>query len=67
MILESIRLKDRADPIKFFNDFERAVNDLKTAGGKVNEDEKANYMIHVLPESLAHLGDLVDLITYSST
>ncbi len=60
--LEAIRLEDGADPAKFFNDFEKAVNDLKAAGGSVTEDEKANYMIPALPESLAHLGDLVDVI-----
>ncbi|KAK7580101.1 hypothetical protein V9T40_000730 [Parthenolecanium corni] len=60
--LEGIRLKDGSDPLKFFNDFEKAVNDLKAAGGTVTEDEKANYMIRALPESLAHLGDLVDVI-----
>lgn len=60
--LESIRLDESADPSKFFNDFERAVNDLKTAGAEVTSDEKANHLIRALPESFAYLGDLVDVL-----
>ncbi len=60
--LECIRLKEGADPLKFFNDFEKAINDLRAAGAEVKEPEKANYLVQALPESLAHLGDLVDLL-----
>lgn len=46
----------------FFCEFEKAVNELKTAGAKVTEKEKMNYMLRTLPESLSHIGDLVDVL-----
>ncbi len=38
----------------------KAVNDLKAAGALFKEEEKANYLIRAMPESLAYLGDLLD-------
>lgn len=40
------------------------MNELKTAGAKVTdcEKEKMNYMLRTLPESLSHIGDLVDVL-----
>lgn len=60
--LEKMRLQENDDPYSFFNDFERATNDLKAAGAKVTETEKTNYLINALPESMAYLNDLVDLL-----
>lgn len=60
--LEKMRLQVNDDPYSFFNDFKRATNDLKAAGAKVTKTEKANYLINALPESMAYLGDLVDLL-----
>lgn len=57
-----MHLQENDDPHSFFNEFERATNDLKAAGAKITETEKANYLINALPESMAYLGDIVDLL-----
>jgi hypothetical protein len=60
--LERLKLNDYDDTAIFFGDFEKAVNDLKTAGAKITEKEKMNYMLRTLPESLSYIGDLVDVL-----
>ena len=60
--LEKIKLKDYDNSNTFFNDFEKTINDLKNAGARVNEQEKLNYMLRTLPDSLSYIGDLVDAI-----
>ena len=60
--LEKLKLKDFENSKHFFNEFERLINDLKSAGANVNEQEKLDYMLKTLPESLAHIGDLVDIL-----
>lgn len=59
--LDMLRLKDYNDIGEFFNVFEKAVNDLKSAGANVNEKEKLNYILRTLPDSLSYIGDLVDV------
>lgn len=60
--LDRLRLTDFSDTSTFFSEFERMVNELKTAGAKVTEKEKLNYMLRTLPESLSHIGDLIDVL-----
>ena len=60
--LDSLRLKNYSDHNEFFNVFEKYINDLKSAGAKVSEEEKLNYMLKTLPESLSYIGDLVDVL-----
>lgn len=60
--LDKLRLKNYNDTAVFFSDFEKAVNELKTAGAQVTEKEKMNYMLRTLPESLSYIGDLVDVL-----
>ena len=60
--LDKLKLKDFENSKNFFNEFERLINDLKSAGASVNEQEKLDYMLKTLPESLAHIGDLVDIL-----
>nr|XP_018904923.1 PREDICTED: uncharacterized protein LOC109035668 [Bemisia tabaci] len=60
--LENLKLKDKTDPTKFFDEFEKCVNELKNAGAMVSEDEKLNYMLKALPPSLSHIGDLMDVL-----
>ena len=50
------------DSAIFFRDFEKPVNELKAAGGKVSEREKMNYMLRTLLESMSHIGDLIDVL-----
>ena len=60
--LENIRLNQFSDTASFFNEFEKAVNELKAAGAKITEQEKLNYMLRTLPESYSHVGDLIDVL-----
>src|SRR5436190_2133297 len=61
--LDKLRLTEYSDTSTFFNIFEKTVNELKSAGAKVTEKEKLNYMLRTLPESLSYIGDLIDVLT----
>lgn len=60
--MERLRLKDYHDSATFFSDFEKTVNELKSAGATVTEKEKLNYMLNTLPESYSYIGDLIDTL-----
>ena len=60
--LEKLRLKNYENCDTFFSDFEKAVNELKSAGATVSEKEKLNYILNALPESYSHIGDLIDTL-----
>lgn len=60
--LENIKLKNFSNPATFFDEFEKAVNELKGAGATITEQEKLNYMIKALPPSYSHIGDLMDIL-----
>ena len=60
--LENLKLKDFKNSTDFFNEFEKSVNELKEAGANVTEKEKMIYMLRTLPDSMSHIGDLIDLI-----
>lgn len=63
--LETLRLKNYSDVATFFLDFEKCVNDLKSAGATVTEKEKLNYILNTLPESYSYIGDLIDTLKES--
>lgn len=60
--LERMRLKDYSDSATFFSDFEKCANDLKSAGAKITEKEKLNYLLNTLPDSYSYIGDLIDTL-----
>lgn len=60
--LESVKLKDFTDATSFFDEFEKATNELKTAGGTVSEQEKLRYMLKALPPSHSYIGDLMSVL-----
>ena len=60
--LELIKLKNYSEVSLFFDDFEKAVNELKQAGAVVTETEKLNYMLKALPENYGYIGDLIDVL-----
>lgn len=60
--LEKVKLKDFEDSSVFFTEFEKLINDLKSAGANVTEQEKLNYMLKMLPTSLSYIGDLIDVL-----
>lgn len=61
-ILESIKLNNYSDVIKLFDDFSKAVNELKSAGATVSDAESLKYMIKALPTSYSYLGDIMDCL-----
>lgn len=60
--LENVKLKNYTDVTVFFDEFERAANELKAAGATVTEQEKLRYMLRALPQSHSYLGDLIDVL-----
>lgn len=48
--------------LDLFDEFEKAVNELKGAGATITEQEKINYMIKSVPSSYSHIGDLMDIL-----
>ena len=60
--LENLKLKDFKNSTDFLNEFEKSVNELKEAGANVTEKEKMNYMLRTLPDSMSHIGDLIDVL-----
>ena len=60
--LEKMKLKDFSNSMEFFNEFEKSVNELKEAGANVTEKEKMNYILKTLPDSMKHIGDLIDVL-----
>ncbi len=58
-----MRLRDYEDAATFFNDFEKTINELKSAGGRLNDQEKLNYMLRTLPDSLSYFGDMIDTMS----
>ena len=65
--LEKMRLNNYSDTESFFSDFEKSVNELKSAGAKISEKEKLNYMLNTLPESYSYIGDLIDTLKEDQT
>lgn len=60
--LENVKLKNYSEASLFFDNFEKAVNELKQAGAVISESEKLNYMLKALPESYSYIGDLIDVL-----
>ena len=60
--LERVKLENFEKTEDFFSEFEKACNEFKAAGGKIEEEEKIRYLINALPSSYSHIGDLIDLI-----
>lgn len=60
--LENIKLKNFREDTAFFNEFEKAVHQLKAAGAVVSEEDKLRYMLRALPQEYSHLGDLIDVL-----
>lgn len=60
--VERLRLKNYSDCETFFSDFEKAINELKSAGANISEKEKLNYILNTLPDSYSYIGDLTDTL-----
>jgi len=60
--LEAIKLKNYSEITTFFDEFEKAINELKAAGAMIPKQEKLNYMLKALPRTYSHIGDLIDVL-----
>jgi len=60
--LEKLRLYDYGVSSRYFTEFEKLINELKSAGATATHREKLNYMLRTLPDSLSHVGDLIDAL-----
>lgn len=60
--LLDLKFREGDDPLVFFNQFEKCVNELKNAGEVITEEEKVNYLQLALPESLSRMVDLIDAL-----
>uniref|UniRef100_A0A6V7LW74 CCHC-type domain-containing protein n=1 Tax=Bracon brevicornis TaxID=1563983 RepID=A0A6V7LW74_9HYME len=60
--LESIKLEKCESVEKFFDEFEKAANELKSAGATLTDKEALGYMIKALPASYSHIGDFIDMV-----
>lgn len=59
---EKLRLKNYSDSATFFCEFEKLVNELKTAGVSASEKENLNYMLNTLPELYSYICKLIDTL-----
>ena len=57
-----MRPEKYSDTATFFSEFEKSVNELKSAGAKITEKEKLNYMLNTLPNQYSYIGDLIDTL-----
>ena len=60
--LDRLRLRDYTEVSEFYNVFEKLITELKNAGTTIDKKEKLNYILRTLPNSLYHIGDLVDVL-----
>ena len=60
--IEEVKLSNYSEVEAFFADFEKAINDFKTAGGRIDEAEKLRYLLRALPPSYSYIGDFIDVI-----
>ena len=57
-----MRLEKYSDTATFFSEFEKSVNELKSAGSKISKKEKLSYMLNTLPSQYSYIGDLIDTL-----
>ncbi|XP_033309683.1 uncharacterized protein LOC117210612 [Bombus bifarius] len=57
-----MRLDKYIDSALFFSDFEKLINELKSAGAQVKEKKKLNYMLNTLPEEYSYIGYLINTL-----
>ena len=60
--LEKLKLVKYSDTTTFFSEFEKSVNELKSAGTKISEKQILNYMLNTLPNQYSYIGDLIDTL-----
>lgn len=60
--LEAVKLKNYVETSLYFDDSEKAVNELKQADAVITEQEKLNYMLKLLPKNYSYIGDLIDVL-----
>ena len=60
--LGRMKLKDFENSKTFFVEFEKHINDLRSAGAHMDETEKLNYLLGTLPDSMDYMADLIEAL-----
>ena len=60
--LLDLKMEVSENPTDFYNNFEKLVNELKNAGENVTKEDKLNYFLLTLPESMSHMVYIVDAL-----
>lgn len=60
--LNDLKLSNFDNIQSFFLEFEKLSNQYISAGGKLNEEEKIEYLIKALPKSYSAIGDFIDVL-----
>lgn len=60
--LDTLKFSDYTETSEFFSEFEKLINELKSAGATVTEREKMDYMLRTLPISMSYIGNLIDSV-----
>ncbi|KAK2578108.1 hypothetical protein KPH14_000538, partial [Odynerus spinipes] len=60
--LLELKMEEGEDPSDFFNEFEKLTNELTNAGETVSREDKLNYLLLALPESMSRIVDVVDAL-----
>ena len=60
--LLDLKMEGSENPTDFYNNFEKLVNELKNAGENVTKEDKLNYFLLTLRESMSHMVDIVDAL-----
>lgn len=59
--LLDLKMTESESPIEFFNDFEKLINELRSAGENVTDEDKLNYLL-LATENFSHIVDIVDAL-----
>ena len=61
--LLDLKMEERENPTDFYYNFEKLVHELKNAGENVTQEDKLNYFLLTLLESISHIVDIMNALT----
>lgn len=64
--LLDLKMQDSDDPEKFITTFEKLINEVKSTGETLSNDDHLNYLLLTLPKTFSHIIDIVDALPNES-
>ena len=61
--LLDLKMEESENPTDFYYNFEKLVHELKNAGENVTQEDKLNYFLLTLLESISHIVDIMNALT----